>query len=651
MPMTSSSRSRKSSATHRSLIAGPAMVESLEQKLLLTTPELISPTGTISGASNVGGVERSVEFSWNAVDNAESYEVWVSSLNTFQQIVSLPAVEGITTSVPVSDLAQGGNRVWVRANLEGGGTSAWSTGADFQLDLTPSITGPVGVTGRNLVEDSTPEITWDAASEFQGFQLWVTETTTGEIRRYDVPNIVVDENDDPVLDDDDNQIPAERRSFEIPDELPIGAYRVWIRGIESGGNPGAWSISRDFQVGSRPTDLSPGYEVPVSTPGGESITHQPTFELAPRLTWDAVPGATHYEVWVSTDPTGAARQKLDFGTAQDDDGRVITVGTAFRIPQPLRGGNYVFWVRALVQADDRPTVIGAWSNPSKFSSITSPVILGPVTESGIVTERNPTITWNQIHGAAAYEVLVHRQNSPPPYLEQTTNATSLTMDAGVVEGDYTVWVRAIGGNGVKTSWSAPLYFEATGGRPVVTVDQDPADPFFPEINWEGYDEAVSYDIWVAFLGVDFDFITQSITDTVGDTGVVVTSFTPGTPLSEGDYRVWVRAILPTGATEWSSPVTFTVNGLVQTDKIGTEPVIQLASLKTADNVVAEETVRDVPPDTEFQVVENAALPAAAADNDQSVETGPIQESLSSELLENLAENCVNREWWEATDRA
>lgn len=650
--MTNSSRSRKLTASRRSALASPAVVESLEQKLLLTTPEVISPTGTLSGPSAFNGVEREVEVSWNAVDTAESYDVWISSLNTFEQIVLLENVVGVTSNVPVSDLAAGGNRVWVRANLEGGGTSDWSTGADFRLDLTASITGPNGLTGQNLIEDSTPEVTWIAPAELTGFQLWVTELSSGQIRRYDAPNIQVDADGGPVLDADGNQIPAEVRSFEIPEELPIGAYRVWVRGINAGGTSGEWSQSLDFQLGTRPTDLTPGYETPVVTPDGSSITHQPTFDRAPRLTWDAVPGATNYEVWVSTDPESGARQRLDFGDAEDANGRIITVGTAFRIPQPLLGGDHVFWVRALVQSETGPTVVGAWSDPSLFTTIVPPVILGPVGDSGVVTDLNPTITWNQIHSAAAYEVLVHRQNSPPPFLLQTVNTTSLTIDAGVVEGDYTVWVRAIGGDGRFTSWSDPLFFEATGGRPVVEINQSPDDPFFPEITWTGFDEALSYDIWISFLEVDFDFITQSITETVGDTDVVVTSYTPNMPLSEGDYRVWVRAVVPTGVTPWSQPVTFTVASLDQSDEAMSQPLIVLASVETAQPLPAAEDRRDVPPldgpEVSVQVAQSDVDSAAAA---QPLEEMAAESRLAADLLENLAQNCVTTEWWEAPKQA
>ncbi|MEP3481267.1 MAG: hypothetical protein ABJZ55_18650 [Fuerstiella sp.] len=655
--MTNSFRNRKLSASRRSALTSPAVVESLEQKLLLTTPEIISPTGTVSGASAVDGVERQVEVSWNAVDNAESYDIWISSLNSFEQILLLEDVVGVSTSVSISDLAQGGNRVWARANLEGGGTSAWSTGADFQVDLTASLTGPTGTTGQNLIEDTTPVITWIASAEQNGFQLWVTDLNSGEIRRYNAPNILVDADGEPVLDDEGNEIFAEVRSFEIPEELPIGAYRVWVRGINIGGTPGAWSQPRDFQLGTRPVDLAPGYETAIATPDGGSITHQPTFGLTPRLTWDAVPGATNYEVWVSTDPESGARQRLDFGDAEDANGRIITTGTAFRIPQPLAGGDHVFWVRALVQSENGPTVVGAWSDPSRFTTVTAPVVLSPVGEGGVVTDFTPTITWNQIHSAAAYEVLVHRQNSPPPFLQQIVNTTSLTIDTGVAEGSYTVWVRAIGVDGTFTSYSQPLFFEATGGRPVVEVNQSPEDPFFPEITWLGFEEATSYDIFVSFLGVDFDFITQSVTATVGDSGVVATSFVSEMPLSEGEYRVWVRGVLPTtGVTPWSRPVDFTIASVDQQDDAEGQPLIQLATLEAFDELASEqlpldETGRDVPPADGPEISVQIAQADSANDDVESTQRTSADASLSTDLLENLAENCVDAEWWEVPKQA
>lgn len=650
--MSNSSRSRKFSASRRSVLTSPAVVESLEQKLLLTTPEVIAPTGTLSGPAASNGVERQVEVSWNAVDNAESYDVWISSLNTFEQIVLLEDVVGTATEVPVTDLAQGDNRVWVRANLEGGGTSAWSTGSDFEVDLTVSVTGPNGITGQNLVEDSTPEVTWVSASEQIFFQLWVTDLSSGQIRRYDALNIEVDADGEPVLDDDGNEIPLERRSFEIPEELPIGAYRVWVRGIGPDSTPGEWSQSLDFRIGTRPVDLAPGYETAIPTPDRSLITHQPTFDRAPRLTWDVVPGATNYEVWVATDPDTGARQRLNLGTT---DGRIITVGTAFQIPTPLQDGNHVFWVRALVQSETGPTVVGAWSDPSRFTTVEAPVVLGPLEESGVVTSLNPTVTWNQIHAAAAYEVLIHRQDSPPPFVQQIVNSTSFTIDRDVFAGEYTVWVRALGGTGTATSFSEPLFFTATGGRAVVDVIQSPDDPFFPEITWVGFDDAVSYDIFVSFQGVDFDFITESITATDPETGLVVTTFTPNMPLSEGDYRVWIRGVLPSGLTPWSLPVTFTVASLQAEDGVQDQPLIALASVESAQEVseqaVAVEQDRDIPPIAGPEVSVQVAQSQADSNAVQSSEESPTEATLAADLLENLAQDCVNTEWWEAPKQA
>lgn len=126
------------------------------------------------GTSAFNGVQRQVEVSWNGVDNAGSYDIWISSLNSFEQIMLLEDVVGFTTSVPIFDLAQGANRVWARANLADNSLSAWSTGADFQVDLTVSLTGPTGITGQNLIEDTTPVITWIRFEEATSYDICVS---------------------------------------------------------------------------------------------------------------------------------------------------------------------------------------------------------------------------------------------------------------------------------------------------------------------------------------------------------------------------------------------------------------------------------------------------------------------------------------------
>ena len=161
--MKFSSRSKLRSGARRTLVQPAACeIETCESRLLLTTPNVLSPTGTVSGAA--------IDFSWEAVDNATSYEVWVSSLETFRQSFYRNNVAGTTLSVPAEELNVGRVRIWVRANLEGGGTSAWSPGADALIRSAPTITSPVSVT-----YDATPEITWTAPRGSSYFQIWVTD--------------------------------------------------------------------------------------------------------------------------------------------------------------------------------------------------------------------------------------------------------------------------------------------------------------------------------------------------------------------------------------------------------------------------------------------------------------------------------------------
>ena len=586
-----------------------------------TRPSILTPSGTIDIDAVIDGSVPNVEFSWEAVDTAVSYDLWVSSLDSFEQIVLKEGVVGNRTFIPITELSQGKIRIWARANLANATQSAWSIGKTVELNVTPTVTGPALNSPRHLTADTTPVIEWASATGVQQFQIWLTHMTTGAVQRFNVDNLtpLLDANGDPVLDFAGRPFPQEIRAFEVPTALDIGRYSAWVRTIDVDGNPSSWSDAYRFDVGPRPQNLSPG---------------DPSFFPAPLLRWDAVAGATEYEVFVAT--KAAANTPLY---------RETVVTNSFQIPADLPDGDYVFWVRAIIRGDGIPTVVGVWSEASHFRTLVPPVITGPVANQGFVTAKRPTIEWTAIHGAATYDVLVHKRGSRPPFLEARSNPTSMTFTQDLAAGTYTVWVRAIDTRGRLGPWSDPFFFTATGGITVITSPANGATGvFFPKIDWVAVDGAVSYDVWITRLGFPF---------TVTNTPVNGTTYSPPGPFS-GSYRVWVRAVFADGTmSAWSAPVNLTAS----VDKLPSENETQLVNLDL--NITPDMAPNRTPDDSvPGQVYEAAVEPVAerpTADA-HTVHTAPAttdgeNSNLPADVLAELAKRCVEAEWWAIADES
>lgn len=618
----------RSNSRRREQVSAPAEIETFESRLLLTTPGILTPSGVIDlDAAASDGSTPTVAFSWEAVDSAASYDLWVTSLGSFEQILLVENVAGTTTDIPVTDLAEGRLRVWARANLEGGGVSAWSAGQDFELNIRPVLTGPGAGNSANLTSDTTPEITWASTNEAHLFQLWLTDLTTGTVARYNVDNLtpLLDDNGDPVLDFAGRELPQEIRSFDIPDAdaLEIGRYRLWIRSVDIDGALSPWSDAYEFSVGPAPVNLSP---------------NAPSFSSAPLLTWDAVSRATEYEVFVVASG----------GDINTPIYRETSLSPEFQIPTDLAQGEYTFWVRAILRGTGVPTVYGAWSAPSAFGTLVPPTITGPVGAEGYVTELRPTVEWTPIHGAATYEVLVHKRDARPPFLETLNNSTSMTFGTDLAAGTYTVWVRAVNTRGGFSDWSDPLFFEATGGRAVITapVAGDVVD--FPTFTWVGITDAVSYEVWVSEVGGQSPFINV--------TGITGTSYTPidpalpnSQPFPDGTYRIWVRAVLADGTmSPWSSSVTF-MGGIVVENDVTSSVEIQLTSLQSDSQSESEPVAPVWQPDDSVPVEQRddeSHVYADVAPTDLVDDVSNEENAdMPADVLAQLAKDCVDAEWW------
>jgi hypothetical protein len=200
-----------------------------------------------------------------------------------------------------------------------------------------------------------------------------------------------------------------------------------------------------------------------------------------------------------------------------------------------------------------------------------------------------------------------------------------------------------------TAWSAPYSFTATGGVPLITspLAGDNVVPI-PDITWTPVTGAKSYNIQIAWLGVDFTYI-QTI-------GITLTMFAPTDPLPTGSYRVWVQAVNADGTTlPWSAPVDFSVALNENELPSGEIPELLAVLLPTTGDaqadVAAESQAQanydaanydaanyDSPPDVDAASVETFAVHSTEA---LSLPSEPFAE----EILEQLAGESGVAEWW------
>lgn len=346
---------------------------------------------------------------WTAVPGAESYVIYIRNLNGGANSVILRAVTE-TSYTPTADLEIGTSDVRVRAISASGATSQYSG----QHNL--NITVPAVFSGATRFQATvTPGLTWAPITGAVKYDLWINNLTTGEqqvVRNTSLTGT----------------------SWVSPENLPMGGYRAWIRGVNSSGTSATWSRAFDFFV------------LPVVSVVSPLIS---TFDTTPTFTWDAVPGATGYDLYVRNLVTGK------FVSSPKD-----IVGTSFTPPANLAPGNYRWWVYAVTQGDYHSQA----ATTQDIEVGMSPTLLTPGEST---TDQTPTFSWNAVTGAATYNLFVSR-------LDVATRA--IIDDAGIAEtnftpvaslpvGSYRAWMRATSLTGETGPWSAPYDFTIT-----VTVD-------------------------------------------------------------------------------------------------------------------------------------------------------------------------------------
>jgi hypothetical protein len=301
-----------------------------------TPPVLVGPTGRTSDASPT--------LSWKSVPGGLSYEVWIDNntvpvRNLFANQTPNPnkGINSLSYTVP-ADLPIGQYTFWVRAYNASGVTSNWSLPQDFSVVTAPILSGPSEAT-LNV----RPTFTWTN-------QMTTLDSRSTGVERYEFRLYLTNSTNTSEV-----ELPSYRRTdlttntYTIPTNLPFGSYRAYVRGIgKENLDTGAaatttnWSSALHFVVG-----------------GGPLVNPlAPTTNTRPTLSWQAVNGATGYDVFVGT----LAAPGVNILSA----GNARSAGTSFVMPQALAKGEYRYWIRAF---NTTTGTVGVWSQANTLKIV------------------------------------------------------------------------------------------------------------------------------------------------------------------------------------------------------------------------------------------------------------------------------------------
>jgi hypothetical protein len=392
----------------------------------------------------------------------------------------------ITVRAADDDLAEGWRSVTVTHSVHGSGADPEYTSGtliedvdvrlfDDDVSLDGHINAPLLTGPFDLVGTQRPVFGWSNVNGAHYYELWVAPA--GHPDTPVLNTTVSDTEYTPVID------------------LNIGGYQYWARTVYAGGVTSSW-VASSFQV-SLPAVIEP---LPLSVTS-----------TSPTLSWNSVPGAASYEVYISNVTTRQLRLLNEQGLTD----------TSYTPPVALKFGLHRIWVRAFA-ADGFSS---AWSSPVEY--YIGSTLHGPVAPT---FEQRPDFRWTEPEGAAEYQFYLRAPNGDVTNIGGLTSG-SYTPDVNLQEGTYRWWVRPFTGDGRAGLWSerGETY---VGGRPTELAPATNVTDASPSFTWSSVEGADSYEVFLNRTDVAAHILrTADIPDAAFDPPI----------LEEGDYAWWVRA--------------------------------------------------------------------------------------------------------------
>ncbi|MBM3119538.1 MAG: hypothetical protein FJ006_08340 [Chloroflexi bacterium] len=377
------------------------------------------PAPTLSSpANNATGVAIAPNLRWNASSGATSYQVQVSTASDFNTTIFNQS--NITATQVTVSPALNANTIyyWRVKASNSAGNSDWSSVWIFATGTPPPV--PIlSSPGNNTTGAATaPDLQWNASSGATSYQVQVSIANDFNTTIFNQSNITAIQ-------------------ITVSPALNANTIYYWrVRASNSAGNRG-WSTTWSFTTGvllSTPTLSSP-----ANNAAGAAT--------APNLQWNASPGATSYQVQVST--------ASDFNTTIFNQSNVTT--TQVTVSPALNANTIYYWRVKASSSSSNSDWSATWSLTTG-ATISAPTLSSPANNT-IKAATAPDLQWNASSGATSYQVQVSTASdfNTTIFNQSNITTTQVTVSPALNANTIYYWrVKASNDSGASdwsTTWS------------------------------------------------------------------------------------------------------------------------------------------------------------------------------------------------------
>ncbi|MBD5134129.1 MAG: CHAP domain-containing protein [Clostridiales bacterium] len=513
---------------------------------ILKPPSVVAtPTGVAAKWKSAGS-NASAELTWNTVSNVDHYEVGYKKAGGSWVTIS-SCIFNTSTSYIFYNLDSSSSYSFRIKAVKSDVSSAWAEYTLARSEPT-ELANPSGVSGVWTSTGSKwqARISWNAVSGATHYEVQYRTPTTGNEWRTD----------------------KDYSSGTSYISTGLGSYNSYdyrVRAVNANGVSGWTEYTLVKSAPTTEPTPSQTTSTPPSAPSGVSGVWTSTgSKWQARISWNAVSGATRYEVQYRTPTTGNEwRTDSDYssGTSYISTGLGNYNSYDYRVRAVNASGASSWTEYTLFK-----TVSTLEPTPSQATSLPSPTEVTPTppaAPSGVSGEWTSTgskwqarISWNAVSGATRYEVQ-YRTPTTGNAWRTDSDYSSGTSYISTGLGNYNSYdyrVRAVNANGASEWTEYTLVKTASTSAPTATAPAAPTNVsgtwtsrgpnWQARISWTPVSGATRYEVQYRTPRTGNEWRTDS--DYSSGTSYISTGLGS---YNSYDYRV--RAVNANGASEWT----------------------------------------------------------------------------------------------------